>query len=197
MATFDFIGLQNTLRSMGFYDFVLPWLLAFSIVFGILQTVMIFKKGADNTKSNTSVDAVIALAVAFYLTIFTPYSGFLSSFFSKLFGSSIIVLSGILMLLMFVGIFGFNSQELFGGTKSKAAITIVALILAGLFLINASSGVFSFGNGQLVNGETLTVIAFFGMIAAIIWFVVNDGKTKEKDEDDKTTKIDPKTGKPI
>ena len=45
MATFDFIGLQNTLKSMGFYDFVLPWLLAFSIVFGILQTVMIFKKG--------------------------------------------------------------------------------------------------------------------------------------------------------
>src|SRR3989344_3599600 len=98
MATFDFIGLQNTLKSMGFYDFVLPWLLAFSIVFGILQTVMIFKKGTGtNEKSNTSVDAVIALAVAFYLTIFTPYSGFLSSFFGKLFGSSIVILSGVLV----------------------------------------------------------------------------------------------------
>ncbi len=178
-ATFDFIGLQNTLKSMGFYDFVLPWLLAFSIVFGILQTVMIFKKGTGtNEKSNTSVDAVIALAVAFYLTIFTPYSGFLSSFFSKLFGSSIIILSGVLMLLMFVGIFGFKSEDVFHGTKSKMVIVIVALILAALFLINASSGVFSFGNGQLVNGETLTVLAFFGMIGAIIWFVVNDGKTE-------------------
>ncbi len=177
MASFDFIGLQNTLRAMGFYDFVLPWLLAFAIVFGILQTVMIFKKGAKNDQSNTSVDAVIALSVAFYLTIFTPYSGFLSSFFSKLFGSSIVILSGVLVLLMFVGIFGFKSSDVFHGTKSKMAIVIVALILAALFLINASSGTFSIGGKELVNGETLTVLAFFGMIGAIIWFVVNDGKT--------------------
>ncbi|MBI3413691.1 MAG: hypothetical protein HY051_06480 [Candidatus Aenigmarchaeota archaeon] len=192
MAAFDFIALQNTLKAMGFYDFVLPWLLAFSIVFGILQTVMIFKKGEDNKKSNTSVDAVIALAVAFYLTIFTPYSGFLSSFFSKLFGSSIIVLSGVLVLLMFVGIFGLKSSEFTQG-NFKYAVIIIALILAAGLFVNANAGVFSFGNLSLNSSEILTMLVFFGIIIAVIWFVVHEEKTETTEE----PKIDPTTGKPV
>ncbi len=182
MASFDFMALQNTLKAMGFYDFVLPWLLAFAIVFGILQTVKIFKKGDD---SNTSVDAVVSLVVAFYLTIFTPYSGFLSSFFGKLFGSSIIMLSSVLVLLMFVGIFGFNMKDLL--TKKdehgKDQITtlgiaglIGAFVVAAILFINATSGVFSFGGADLVNSETLTVLLFFGIIGAVILFVVNGSK---------------------
>ncbi len=178
MATFDFIALQNTLKAMGFYDFVLPWLLAFAIVFGILQTVKIFKK-KDN-ESNTPVDAVISLVVAFYLTIFTPYSGFLSSFFGKLFGSSIIMLSSVLVLLMFVGIFGFNIKDLLAkkdGEKTELtpigiAGLIGAFLVATILFINATSGVFSFGGSDLVNGETLTVLLFFGIIGAVILFVV-------------------------
>ncbi|MBI3413692.1 MAG: hypothetical protein HY051_06485 [Candidatus Aenigmarchaeota archaeon] len=183
MAAFDFIALQNTLKAMGFYDFVLPWLLAFSIVFGILQTVNIFKKGKED-KPNTSVDAVISLAVAFYLTIFTPYSGFLSSFFSKLFGGSIIVLSGVLVLLMFIGIFGFNITGLLSKkTGDKTELTpmgigglIGALIVAAGLFINANAGVFSFGGTNLASGETLTLLLFFGIIGAVIWFVVSGSK---------------------
>lgn len=186
MAAFDFIALQTTLKAMGFYDFVLPWLLAFAMVFGILQTVKIFKKG---DASNTSVDAVIGLVVAFYLTLFTPYSGFLSSFFSKLFGSSIIVLSGVLVLLMFIGIFGFKSETLFHGTKAKMAVVALALVLAGGLFINANVGVFSFGGTNFDSGEIMTFLVFFGIIAAVIWFVVK-GDTTE------TPEIDPATGKP-
>ncbi|MBI2085139.1 MAG: hypothetical protein HYT71_01350 [Candidatus Aenigmarchaeota archaeon] len=181
MATFDFIALQNTLKAMGFYDFVLPWLLAFAIVFGILQTVKIFKKG---DASNTSVDAVVSLVVAFYLTIFTPYSGFLSSFFSKLFGSSIIMLSSVLVLLMFVGIFGFNIKDLLSkkdGEKTELtpigiAGLIGAFIVAAILFINATSGVFSFGGSDILNGDTLTVLLFLGIIGAVIWFVVKGAK---------------------
>src|SRR3989338_4735431 len=127
MATFDFIGLQNSLKAMGLYDFVMPWLLAFSVTFGILQTVNVFKKGGGTNAStpNTSVDAVISMVAAFYLTLFTPYAGFLSSFFSKLFGGGIIVLSGILVLLMFIVIFGLRMDDLFfdcGDKKKPKAI---------------------------------------------------------------------------
>jgi len=174
MAVFDFIALQNTLKAMGFYDFVLPWLLAFSIVFGILQTVNVFKKTGD--VPNTSIDAVISLVVAFYLTLFTPYSGFLSSFFSKLFGSSIIVLSGVLVLLMFVGIFGLRSSEFTRG-NFKYVVIVIALILAAGFFINANAGVFSFGDTSLNTSELLTMLVFFGIIIAVMWFVVKGGET--------------------
>ena len=191
MAAFDFIALQTTLKAMGFYDFVLPWLLAFSIVFGILQTVNVFKKsgGTNANTPNTSVDAVIGLVVAFYLTLFTPYAGFLSSFFSKLFGSSIIVISGVLVLLMFLGIFGLKSTQFTKGSM-KYIIILVALILAGLLFANANSSVFSFGGANFNSSEAMTMLVFFGIIIAVIWFVVNEGKTSttttpdaDKDED--------------
>ncbi len=172
MAALDFVQLQNVLRAAGFYDFILPWLLAFSVSFGILQTVQIFKK-AD--KSNTSVDAIIAIVIAFYLTIFTPFPGFLSSFFSKLFGSSIIVLSGVLVLLMFVGIFGLKSDTFTQDPKVKFGILIVALIAAGLLFFNAQAGVFSFGDIRVAGGELLTLLVFLGIIGAVIYFVVQGG----------------------
>ncbi len=176
----DFVQLQNILKSAGFYDFILPWLLAFSITFGILQTVNVFKKG-DGKLPNTSVDGIIALVVAFYLTIFTPFPGFLSSFFGKLFGSAIIVLSGILVLLIFVGIFGFKSEALFHGTKSKIVIMIVALILAAFLFFNANAGIFTFGNMQFNAGESLTLIIFLGIIGLVIWYVMNEGKSSSPD----------------
>ncbi len=175
MAVFDFIQLQNTLKAAGFYDFVLPWLLAFAVSFGILQTVKVFKKG-DN--SNTSVDAIIAIVIAFYLTLFTPFPGFLSSFFSRLFGSSIIVLSGILVLLMFVGIFGLKSDTFTQDPKVKFGILIVALIAGGLLFFNAQAGVFSFGDIRVAGGELLTLLIFFGIIGTVIYFVTKPEKAQ-------------------
>ncbi|MBI4167776.1 MAG: hypothetical protein HY515_02365 [Candidatus Aenigmarchaeota archaeon] len=190
MATFDFIGLQNSLKAMGFYDFVMPWLLAFSVTFGILQTVNIFKKGTANAP-NTSVDAVISMVAAFYLTLFTPYSGFLSSFFSKLFGGGIIVLSGVLVLLMFVGIFGLRMDSFFfegeGASRKIKGITyfmlIAAFIVAAGLFYNANLGTFPLGDLSISNsGEILTALVFFGIIFAVIWFVVHEGKGAGNEE---------------
>ncbi len=173
--------MQNTLKAAGFYDFVLPWLLAFAVTFGILQTVNIFKKGQN---ANTSVDAIIAIVVAFYITIFTPFPGFLSSFFSKLFGSSMIALSGVLVLLMFIGIFGLNVSGLLTkkeGDKTSPtglgyAVLIVAFIAgAGLFF-NAQAGVFSFGDIRVAGGELLTLLVFLGIIGTVIFAVVHGSK---------------------
>ncbi len=185
MAALDFVQLQNVLKAAGFYDFVLPWLLAFAVSFGILQTVNIFKK--PGKESNTSVDAIIAIVIAFYLTVFTPFPGFLSAFFSKLFGSSIIVLSGVLVLLMFVGIFGLRSDEFTKDPKVKFGILIVALVAAGLLFFNAQAGVFSFGDIRVAGGELLTLLVFLGIIGAVIYFVVHGDSTTAS-----TTK---KTGK--
>ncbi len=178
MALFDFTQLQNTLKAAGFYDFVLPWLLAFAVTFGILQTVNVFKKG---DKPNTSVDAIVAVVVAFYITIFTPFPGFLSSFFSKLFGSSIIALSGVLVLLMFIGIFGLNVSGLLTGKDKDGktsptglgyAVLVIALIAGGLLFFNAQAGVFSFGDIRVAGGELLTLFIFLGIIGAVIYAVV-------------------------
>lgn len=186
-AAIDFVALQNLLKSLGFYDFVLPWLLAFSIVFGILDKAGIF--GGEKGK-NKGVEAIISLVFAFYVTLFTPYPGFLSRFFSNLFGGSILVLSGILVSLLIIGIFGFAPKDMFGqnDTLGKKLLMILAVIIAVILLLNAAgwaTGLPSFGGVGINPTEWLTMIIFFGLIALVIWAVVKDkgesgGENREK-----------------
>lgn len=176
-AAIDFVALQNLLKSLGFYDFVLPWLLAFSIVFGILDKAGIF----GNQGKNKGVEAIISLVFAFYVTLFTPYPGFLSRFFSNLFGGSILVLSGILVSLLFIGIFGFAPKDLFGekDTLGKKLLMILAATIAIILLLNAAgwvTGFSAFGGVSINPSEWLTMIIFFGLIALVIYAVVHEGK---------------------
>ncbi|MFH1105595.1 MAG: hypothetical protein V1731_00065 [Candidatus Aenigmatarchaeota archaeon] len=173
MAALDFMALQSLLKSLGFYDFVLPWLLAFAMVFGILDKAGIF--GSDKGK-NKGVEAIISLVFAFYVTFFTPYPGFLSNFFSSLFGGSILVLSGILVTLLIIGLFGFTPSDMFGkDALSKKLMLILAAIVALVLLLNAAGWVTGFSGFGTVNAsEWLTAIIFFGLIAIVLHTVISD-----------------------
>ncbi len=177
MVAVDFIALQNTLKALGFYDFVLPWLLSFAIVFGIIDMAGIFSKRNPTThvveSTNKGIEAIIALAFAFYVTLFTPFPGFLSSFFSKLFGNSIIVLSGVLVLLLFLGMVGLQPNRLLKDWGEKLFVGL-AVLIALLIFLNAGGSVLGFGGITLVNAtDWLTLLVFFGIIGFVIWLVVH------------------------
>ncbi len=181
MVAVDFIALQNTLKALGFYDFVLPWLLSFAIVFGIIDMVGIFSKRSSTgviESTNKGIEAIIALAFAFYVTLFTPFPGFLSSFFSKLFGNSIIVLSGVLVLLLFLGMVGLQPNRLLKDWGEKLFVGL-AVIIALLIFLNAGGSIFGFGGITLVNAtDWLTLLVFFGIIGFVIWLVVHSDTKK-------------------
>ncbi len=170
MAVLDFMALQSLLKSLGFYDFVLPWLLAFSMVFGILDKAGIFG-GQGKSKG---VEAIISLVFAFYVTFFTPYPGFLSRFFSGLFGGSILVLSGVLVSLLIVGLFGYGPKDIVGDLGKKI-LMILAVVIAMVLLLNAAGWVTGFSGFGTVNvSEWLTAIIFFGLIAIVLHVVIAD-----------------------
>ncbi len=86
--------LLNKWEQVGFFDYLLPFMLVFALVFGILVKTKIFK-------DNKMVNGIIALAVALMSLQF----GFVSQFFAEIFPRVGIGLIIILGLLITVGLF--------------------------------------------------------------------------------------------
>jgi len=82
------------LEQMGFFSYVLPFLLIFTLVFGILSSTRIFR-------DNRGVDAVIALVVGLLALQFD----FVPVFFSQVFPRMGVALAAILVILIVAGFF--------------------------------------------------------------------------------------------
>jgi len=81
-------------EQMGFFSYLLPFLLIFALVFGILVQIQLFKE-------NKAINAIIALAVAL-ISISLPI---VPQFFSTIFPLLGIGLAVILVVLILVGMF--------------------------------------------------------------------------------------------
>ncbi len=136
--TQTFIG---NLTRLGFYDFILPWLFAFAVVYALLVKIGLFSKEGEEGK-RVGVNGLIAIVVAFYVTVYTPYGTTLSSWFIGTFGSSIIFMSVAFLFLLFAGMvkFGMTKEEEKKGAWSWKNLKpyvwlLVLLILAYLFFL--------------------------------------------------------------
>ena len=108
----------NRLANMGFFAYVLPFLLIFTLVFGILSSMKLFKE-------NRGVDAVIALVVAMMALQFNM----VPVFFSQIFPRMGVALAAILVILILAGFFVDPSKAwvmyLFLGIGVIAAIAVL------------------------------------------------------------------------
>ena len=165
----DFSEFFFTLQSYGFYEFFLPFLLIFSIVFAILQKIRVLgdKKG---------VHIVVALAVGL-LAIQNSFVVFLINNFL----TNIALV--IILIIMFLVILGLLAGDQVGAAKINWIIMVVALVgifwalfydffagtwvLPQLFTMNSSS-----------QGSLLTILIF----VVVIYMVVGGfGGEKSKD----------------
>jgi hypothetical protein len=118
-------------EEMGFFSYVLPFMLIFALVFGILVRVKIFKE-------NKMVNGIIALAVALMALQFN----FVPLFFSQIFPRVGVALSIILGIMIVIG--------LFMDPDSKAVnyfLLGVGVLIVGLILIQ-SAGALGWASGQ-------------------------------------------------
>lgn len=106
-------------EQIGFFDYILPFLLIFALVFGILTKINIFKE-------NKAINAIIALAVGLMALQF----GFVSQFFSEILPKLGIGLMIILIFLILVGLFLNPKNKGMMGLMFGIGIIIVIVILA-------------------------------------------------------------------
>lgn len=153
------------LESMGVFEYLLPFLLIFAIVYAILSFVNIFK-------NNKAVVAIISLAVALMALQFDLVSYFFADIFPRL-G---IALSIILVLLILGGMFlDWDNKGMKWFLFLIVAVTVIAVVWGPLRNIGLFSGI-SF---NLFGGNILTFVVV-GVAAAFIIWIISGGGTNVK-----------------
>lgn len=94
MATFDIATLLNEFEQIGVFDFMLPFLLIFAVVFGIMQASGIFG-------GNKGVSLIVALVIG----AMAIRLGYVQAFFTEVFPRFGIALATLLVVVILAAIF--------------------------------------------------------------------------------------------
>jgi len=167
---FDSSGFGQMLaqwQQAGVFSYMIPFLLIFALVFGILSKINLFgsKKDAAGTGTeNRAINAIISLSVAFMSLQFD----FVSVFFSEVFPRMGVAL-GIILVILVVG-------GLFIDPKNKGfmiGLMVVAMLIAGAVIIYAIQALgwttnFFYNSWWMVNNSwiipTVVLIIFVAVI---------------------------------
>ncbi len=98
----NFRDMLQTMESVGFYDVVFPFLIVFTIFYGILQKVKLFGT-SDSTKN---INVVIAFVTAFFVLRVPWIIETIKQFLPRV---SLFVII-LLMVLLILGIFGTSAE---------------------------------------------------------------------------------------
>ena len=149
------------LEQLGFFDYLLPFLIIFAMVFGILTKVNIF--------DNKAINVIIALSVGLMSLQF----GFVSVFFSELFPRFGIGITIILVVLVFLGLFMDPDS---GGTRG-IMLGIGAIIVLVILVQSAEAASWWYSSfWWSENISTILILAFF---LAIIGIIVGTASSKD------------------
>jgi len=186
MAGFEDLLLAG--KQVGIFDFYLPFVLSFAIVYGILRKAKIF--GED--KVGRTVDLIISVILSLFVIGYTPVGVTIAMFFGTMFTGTvtlIVTLLGTIMVLYVLGkVVGIDIP---GKKSDKWAVTLIAITLllaAGIF---ASSGGLSFFGGVgmpnisfplpalpsvTVTVEDMVIFGAFVLFLAGVWYMAAEEK---------------------
>lgn len=163
LQIFAFEDVLVKLEELGFFEFILPWLLMFAIVFGILSWTNIF--GGDR-----KIHAIIAIVLAFLSIRWPIYRDFLAIVSPKL-GVGLTI---ILVLVLLMGLFvPEGAQAILGWIMIAVGVVIGLVIFA-----QAYSDLQGFGYGGYVNNDLIGWVIIIALLIGIIVAVVTAGAPK-------------------
>lgn len=110
--------LLNSWQQAGFFSYLLPFLLLFALIFGILTRIKIFQ-------DNKMINGIIALAVALMALQFS----FVPDFFSQIFPRVGVGLAIILTILIVAGLFVDPDSPVINYILLGIGVIIVAVII--------------------------------------------------------------------
>ncbi len=177
MAVDIFAQLVSDLSRIGFYDFLLPWLFTFAIVYGLLIKANLFDK------VNKKVSGILAIVIAFFVS---AYSGpLMASYFSTIFGGFSTVAAAILVVVMFAALVGFKIEWSADNKHIKYG-TLAVLIIFGIVIFLIALGT-SWMRWTFWSNTYVTAGFVIILILAAVAFVISG----DSDNDNSTTKAPP------
>ena len=153
-----FGNLLSQWEQMGVFSYLLPFLLIFALVYGILSKMNLF-----GDQNNKTINAIISLAVGLMSLQF----GFVSVFFSDILPRLGVALAGILVLLIVIGLFGNPNNKALMNTLMWGSFAVA------IFIIIQSLDIFDPGFGgdyflKFIPYDWIPWIAIIALIALIV-----------------------------
>lgn len=145
--------LVGNLNSIGFFDFLLPWIFTFAVFWGLLTKTKVL---GDNLR----VNGVVSLVAAFFVIGFGGPA--LGAFFTSIFGLAIVIIAGLLVAVLFLGMGNISLDKI---TDPKILGAIIAAIAIIVFFTAAGS----IGIG--VSSSALSIIFVIVILAVAIGFI--------------------------
>jgi len=192
MAEPTLIRLISVLKTQGVFDVYLPFLLTFSIFYGLLRRMKLFtgtKSGDIDDPTGNKISAVVAFVAAAYVTIFSPAAVPISHFFATFFMQSSIALVLLMVFAMVVSMFiwsPFFSQKKIA-ELGKDVIPIIlgvgGLIVLAMFV--SSGGVSLFAKilppGTNISGDDIALIILVLVTVVVIWLLTKGESSTTKE----------------
>ena len=177
------------LKAFGFFDVILPFLLVFAVIFGILEKTKIFgtEKIGDIDYPKKNIDAIIAFVIALLVVAATKVVDAMELALPKIALLIVVVLSFVLLLGIFMEPEGVY-KNLEGFWKALLMVLMfIAVILVFLSSIPANEDeswleysynyVIDYWTGALVG----SVVLFLLVVWAIMW-ITKPGKNGGKEK---------------
>ena len=155
------------LNQIGFYGFVLPFLLVFGLVFGLLARTKLLGESKGPA-------GIVSLAIAFFVT---AYSG-IGQYFIALSGIGGMLLGALLIVVLFFVMLGFQMPsdqkplEFFTSGWFLASLAVLGVIL---FLVLQGATMTSIS----LSPEAMAAIFVVIVVVLAMWFVTRPEKTNK------------------
>lgn len=169
---FQFWPMLNNMQSMGFFQYLFPFLLALAIIYGVLE-----KYGKDILPK--SARGLVSIVVAFFVMLYSGINMQIVNFFTAMSGSLLIIGSVLLFGLILLGIVGFDIKRLTDDKENKKTKWVWILGIIGILIIAA----YGAGIDKLIqipsfagSSNFTTMIFFVIIIALVLWWMGDEDK---------------------
>jgi hypothetical protein len=159
-----FTTLVQNLNAMGFYGFVLPFLLVFAIVYALLIQSNVFGKQKGPI-------GVISLVIGFFVTAFTGIGTYLIA----LFGISTMFWAALLVVILFFAFFGYTSSADY--LKNFWFIVLLAVLALIIVLVMGGAALVP---SIVLNEGAMAAILMVVIIGLAVWFVMCGAPCEKK-----------------
>ncbi|HLD10851.1 MAG TPA: hypothetical protein VJB89_02120 [Candidatus Nanoarchaeia archaeon] len=167
---FNIGPIVESLQDMGIYDYLLPFILIFAIIFAILEKTKVL--GSEGTKPKTNINALVAIVIGLLLIVNQNIVYIINSFLPKVSLLIIILLMGLLVIAMLAG------KEFKGLQGSVFAVAFIISIIAIIISLTPDLSIPGLNLSQSDKEQLLGIGVLVGIIL-LVYFLITSGGKKE------------------
>jgi len=176
-----FRGALELFNRIGLYDVVLPFLLVFTLVFGVLEKSRMFgteKLAGGGEYSRKNLNAMVAFTTSFFVVASAPLVAIINVLVSRV---ALILVILVMFMLLVAAMHKQQDKEGFELTKGyRSALTAVVLAAVILIFMDGAGWlqplwVYVTGNW---NSQVVGTVALFGIIVGFMVYVTKGPKTE-------------------